>query len=398
MPVGSQSQTIRLYFLDDGTLKSIFTQSTEPVMQQIDRYVNAILQHKLGRHLTFWVLIYIVFTIAQSSFESQPYDIYTIILLNIPGLIAPIIASYFLNYYLIPRYFNSKRYLEFSILFILSAYFICVFARIINVHFAEALFRQGEFYQESIFEIATQFRHLITVYFPEIYFIAFAMAVLKQQTLAFEMKQRNMLLEKEKSQTELNFLKAQIHPHFLFNTLNNLYVLTLKKSDKAPDVVEKLSEILDYILYRGRDTAVPVAKEIKLLENYVSLEKLRYGDHLKISFRKEVDDPGTSIAPLLLLSLVENAFKHGASNQLTDPIIAIELTLLNQVLHFKVFNTKGETAATEDSSYRNGIGISNIRRQLALIYSEYSFDVKEEKKSYLVMLSIKLNKMRQGSA
>lgn len=188
----------------------------------------------------------------------------------------PLIASYLLCYYLIPRLFGRKKYLSFFILFTSSAYLLSVLARIIIVHIVEPYFRIGDLEQETIGEIFVQFGSLIGNYFPKVYFIAFAMAFLKQQNVQYKIRQRNILLEKEKAETELNFLKAQLHPHSLFNTLNNLYVLCLKKSDKAPETVIKLSEILDYVLYEGDKEDVSVEKEIRLLENYIALEQLRY--------------------------------------------------------------------------------------------------------------------------
>ncbi len=306
-------------------------------------------------------------------------------------MLPTVIAAYFLNYYLIPKFFNRQKFLSFFILFGVSGYFICVLARIINVYVAEPLlYREGSFEQESISEILVQLAHLVTVYFPEIYLIAFAMTVLKQQKSQLEMKQRNILLEKEKASTELHFLKAQIHPHFLFNTLNNLYVLSLKKSDKAPETVIKLSEILDYILYKGNEEIVSVEKEVKLLDNYIALEQLRYSNQLKISFVKNIENESVEVSPLLLLTIVENAFKHGASGSLDAPLIKIELIVKDQQLFFKVFNTKSLCFEADNTEIKQGIGVSNIRRQLALIYREYDFAIQESKEDYLVTLSINL--------
>jgi two-component system LytT family sensor kinase len=359
-------------------------------MRQINSLLSWALQHRLGRHILFWITIYLVFTIAQSNFVSKSQDTFTIILLNIPGMLPPIIAAYFLNYYLIPKFFNRQKLILFLFLFVLSGYFICVLARIINVHIAEPLYVEGSFEQESISEILVQLPHLFTVYFPEIYLIAFAMTVLKQQKSHFEMKQRNILLEKERARSELNFLKAQIHPHFLFNTLNNLYVLSLKKSDKAPETVIKLSEILDYILYQGDDDVVPVEKEVKLLSNYIGLEQLRYGNQLKVSFIKNIEKASVKVSPLLLLPIVENAFKHGASGSLDAPLIEIELNVKDQQLFFKVFNSKNLFSKAGKINNKSGIGVSNIKRQLALTYREYNFVIQENKEDYLATLFINL--------
>lgn len=360
-------------------------------MKAIEQPFSRALEHRLGRHLLFWVTVYLIFTVARTSLESYPYETSTILLMNLHGLIPSILAAYSLNYYLIPRFFNQKQVITFLLLFAISAYVICVMARIITVYVNEPLFRLGDYNQESIPEILTQIGHLISVYFPAIYFVAFAMAVLKQQKIELEIRQRNVLLEKEKTQTELNFLKAQIHPHFLFNTLNNLYLLCLKKSDKAPETVVKLSEILDYMLYKGNQEVVTVAQEIKLLENYIALEKLRYGDGIKMTFFKEIDDDKLGISPLLLLSMVENAFKHGASGSLEDPVINIALQIKDQQLVFQVYNTKSPYVQKDLTNHKKGIGVSNIRRQLALLYKNHEFLIEEGEQDYGVTLKINLS-------
>jgi two-component system LytT family sensor kinase len=141
-----------------------------------------------------------------------------------------------------------------------------------------------------------------------------------------------------------------------------------------------------------------VEKEIRLLDNYISLEQLRYGNTLKVSFIKQVDDLSITISPLLLLSIVENAFKHGLSGMLDEPEIRIDLRIKNQQLLFEVYNKKSSFAQADDTQYRKGIGVSNTRRQLALTYSNYSFDVQEGELDYLVRLSINLKSTIQSSA
>ena len=352
---------------------------------------NKLPHQRTLRHLLFWLLILLALVIAKSASETQEQDFFSLLGRTSINLIAPLIAAYFLNYYLLPTLFYRKKYLSFILLFASSAYLFCVLARILNVHVAEPLFREGNFEQESIVKIFVQAESLLTTYFPVIFLIAFAMAFIKQQKAQLEIKERNVMLEKEKAEAELNFLKAQIHPHFLFNTLNNLYVLTLKKSDKAPETVIRLSEILNYILYRGNEKVVAVEKEVQLLENYIALEQLRYGDQLKVSFTKSIDDNSIGISPLLLLSVVENAFKHGAAGQLKEPEIKIDLRIKDRQLFFRVYNTKSEFPQSGRSGYRKGIGVSNIKRQLALLYGEYHFETEEGKDFYLLNLSVNLN-------
>ncbi len=200
-----------------------------------------------------------------------------------------------------------------------------------------------------------------------------------------------MNLEKEKLEAELNFLKSQIHPHFLFNTLNNLYALTLKKSDKAPDMVIQLSHLLEYTLYSGKETEVELAEEIKQLEGYIDLEKLRFGKRLNISSDIPEDTGGLMIAPLILLPFVENSFKHGASNDLESPFISLKIKTDNQELDFAVTNSyRSESGKFEP--YGERIGLNNVRRRLELLYPKrHVLQINQKEDIFEVNLKMVLN-------
>jgi len=181
---------------------------------------------------------------------------------------------------------------------------------------------------------------------------------------------------------ELNMLKAQIHPHFLFNTLNNLYSLTLDKSDKAAEVVAKLSDLLSFMLYEGNKPQVSIQQEITLLQNYIDLEKLRYGNQLNLVFEHQIEDTSAPIAPFLLLPLVENAFKHG---DLSYPI-DIQLDTKDERLIFKVKNR----IKAKQKDQVGGIGLENIRKRLELIYEQQqTFNIRADEDIFEVELSIK---------
>lgn len=153
---------------------------------------------------------------------------------------------------------------------------------------------------------------------------------------SFKLKLKNQQLDIEKKVSELNYLKSQTHPHFLFNTLNNIYSLTRTKSDLAPVSVLRLSDILRYMLYEVENGPVPADKEIKMLEDYIELEKIRYDETLDIKFIVDSDNPLQEIPPLLMIPLVENAFKHGASETAEQPFIHINLAISRNTLHFTV--------------------------------------------------------------
>ncbi|WP_350286697.1 histidine kinase [uncultured Croceitalea sp.] len=193
-------------------------------------------------------------------------------------------------------------------------------------------------------------------------------------------KQRLLKLNEQKKTAELAALKNQLNPHFLFNTLNNLYALALKKSDDTPKVIQKLSEILDYILYRCNEPFVSLDKEIELIENYLSLEKIRYADRVNISFSKNVTGQ-EKIAPLLLLTFVENAFKHGVTNEIKQAQIDINITKNGEQLLFSVENTKPQKA--EPVLEKESIGLQNIKKQLELLYPKaYDLIIENSKNTF----------------
>ncbi len=184
----------------------------------------------------------------------------------------------------------------------------------------------------------------------------------------WQQKQRdNFNLQKENTNAELQLLKAQIHPHFLFNTLNNIYSFTLDKLPYAKDIVKKLEDMLHYMIEECEQPLVPVENEIKIIKDYVDLERIRYGNRLDMQFEITGNFDNKVIAPLLMIPFVENSFKHGTSGVLRDPWIKIFLQADEDMLHFSLTNSK---PAKETGTVINGIGLSNVQKRLALLYPE----------------------------
>jgi LytS/YehU family sensor histidine kinase len=194
-------------------------------------------------------------------------------------------------------------------------------------------------------------------------------------------------LLKKKLEIELQFLKAQSNPHFLFNTLNNIYGLARKKSDKTADVVLKLSSMLRYMLYETANESIAIEKEIQIINDYIALEKLRYTNRLNVIFSHSIDDLKEKIAPLILLPFVENAFKHGAGESRFESYIEINLTLKDHQLHYEIKNSKEEMITDDEDK----IGLRNIKRQLELIYPNHSLTIENNTKAFIVKLDINLN-------
>jgi LytS/YehU family sensor histidine kinase len=170
-------------------------------------------------------------------------------------------------------------------------------------------------------------------------------------------------MKADQTKTELSLLKTQISPHFFFNTLNNLYALTVKKSDEAPGVILKLSDMMRYTIYEGRKDLVPLKDEITYLENYIDLHKIRYHKSVTIQFIHEIED-GDVISPLLFIILLENALKHGVESLMQDAFVKMSLKSNDKEIHFTIENNFDD----HETKSEKGIGLENIKQRLALIY------------------------------
>lgn len=214
--------------------------------------------------------------------------------------------------------------------------------------------------------------------------IAGAIKLIRNRHHQREVEQR---LVKEKLESELHFLRAQINPHFFFNTLNNIYGLARKKSEHTAEVVMRLSKLMRFILYECTSEIIPIIQEIKVLEDYIELEKIRYDNRLVVNFTKTIDDMNQPIAPLLLLPFVENSFKHGASEMRFETQIDIEIILEKHQLEFSIFNKKD----ADISKNEKGLGLQNVKRQLELLYpNAHQLKIKESDNSFEINLKIDL--------
>jgi two-component system LytT family sensor kinase len=192
----------------------------------------------------------------------------------------------------------------------------------------------------------------------------------------------------EKQAAELNFLKSQTNPHFLFNTLNNIYALARDKSDLAPESIMRLSKILRYMLYETGSPFTAIEQDLKVIGDYIALERLRYDDTLRVNFNYDIEDMKQALPPLLLMPLVENAFKHGASETRSRPFVDIHLTVKNRRLVFIVKNSTGEPVG--EATEKENIGLSNLRRQLELQYTDYDLSLQKAPFLYTATLNINL--------
>ena len=202
-----------------------------------------------------------------------------------------------------------------------------------------------------------------------------------------KLKQVTQQLLIEKQLADLNYLRSQTNPHFLFNTLNNIYSLARDKSDLAPESILRLSKILRFMLYETGGDFISIEQELKIMNDYIALEKLRYDESLRINFNYAIGDMKQTIPPLLLIPLVENAFKHGVSETRGHPFVDIHLSVNKLQLAFIVRNS---TETSGEASVKENIGLSNLRRQLELLYKDYNFSVHQGKADFTATLKINL--------
>lgn len=203
-----------------------------------------------------------------------------------------------------------------------------------------------------------------------------------------KLKQAAQQLRIEKQEAELNYLKSQTNPHFLFNTLNNIYSLARDKSDQAPESVMRLSKILRFMLYETGGEYIAIESELKIINDYIALEKLRYDESLHINFNYDIEDMKQAIPPLLMIPLVENAFKHGASETRSMPFVDIHLSVKNRQLALFVKNSAD--GVNGEAGVKENIGLSNLRRQLELLYTDYDLSVQQGEAEFTATLKINL--------
>jgi sensor histidine kinase YesM len=330
-------------------------------------------------HVIFWLAVLLFYTLFF-GYKGVDYSItFSFIVILLP---VTIMTTYFLNYELIPNYLFKKKYAKFF-LYIIYTLIVSFYIEMVTVMGIFILV--AELNMEELHPSNTNALILIA----GMYLVVFLGVAVKLVNHYNQNQVEIQTLKNEKIESELKFLKAQLHPHFLFNTLNNLYSLTLEKSDKASAVVLKLSELLDYVLYECSAELVALDREIKQLENYIELEKLRYGDRLDVQFEYPDETSKNSVPPMLLMTLLENSFKHGVAKSMNKAWIKMKLQLSEKGLDFDISNSieKGEDKRSVSSG---GIGLINLKNRLTLIYKDqYDLQIQSNNNAYHTFLRLR---------
>ena len=342
-------------------------------------------------HIAFWIAYLINDTALEFAWvhasmkEAGDLDILWLAVRSDVALLpGKILFTYFILYVVIDRGLFRNRKTWVLVSWLLPATFVAIVIHRIAVFYIILPYvyhMPGE--QTVLLEPKRMLSALL-----DVGFCAACAVALKLLRTYWQGRVREKSLVKDKLEAELKFLRNQTNPHFLFNTLNNIYALARKKSDDTADVVMKLSKLLRFMLYESRKEYIPLSDELRLLEDYIELEKIRYNERLSVVLIKKVDDPYQPIAPLLLLPFIENAFKHGAGEARFNSFIHIDIKLEKGFLDFSVENSKennGRQGLTEN------IGLGNVRRQLELMYKEHNLQVTNLEDRFSIHLTVNLN-------
>jgi len=292
-------------------------------------------------------------------------------------------------YFFLPRYFSkNKSKLITTSMLILFVFLVACFNYLSFVLIMSISTKLGFFpTMPGMDYIIRLWLRQIVFNYPTVVGFAVAIKLLKHWYLK---QKETEQLTREKINAELQLLKGQVHPHFLFNTLNNIYSFILNGSPKAPEMIKKLSSLLNYILNECNRNLVPLEKELSLLQDYMALERIRYGDALSMSLHIQGNAKDKMISPLLLIPFVENSFKHGTSRMLTHPWVNLDINIEAHSLDFKISNNKPPW--TNEPALKKGIGLANVKKRLQLLYpGSHSLMITENEMSYDVSMKIALH-------
>lgn len=326
-------------------------------------------------HFAFWGFYLLVFTLLLGSRNGYLFTL-SMELINVACFA---VVVYFNLFYLIPTFLARKQFIRYLALMTLSVLVITP----LRIFFLYIRLTAYPELQDQL--VDDQLLMFIST------FLIVGLSTLSKIVTDWIRHQRELQeLEKQTMQSELRFLKSQINPHFLFNTLNNLYALTLKKSDKAPDIVLKLSAMMRYMLYECNEKRVALSKELDYVKNYLELEQLRQGKNKDIKFEIAGETDGKYITPMLFIPFLENSFKHGLQSDIDEGYVHIFVGIKGKLLDFYISNSK--PMVKPGNIISGGIGLVNIKRRLNLIYpSSHEIIIDEQPEYYNVHLKIKLD-------
>lgn len=331
-------------------------------------------------HVIFWCAVLLFYTYFFGFYSNDFSYVISFSLFLMPITIA---TTYVSIYKLIPEYLIPKRYFKFGLY---SLYTVIISTYLIHLSVFYGLVYLSNFEYENMAPISKNLLLVaISVYLVVIVVSAFKLLKLNVKHTEGAKKLETKILETQLKlkEQELRYLKMQIHPHFLFNTLNTMYGFALKKADETPEMILKLSNLLDYLLYQVDKPFVLLSDEVNHINDYIELEKMRFNNSLHINFKTENIIENTKIAPMLLLPFIENSFKHGSSKKGVLNV-GIKLYCENKSIFFEIKNSSNTNTISE-----SGIGLENIKKRLELLYKDqYTLDITNDNELFKVNLKL----------
>ncbi len=336
---------------------------------------SALLNYKLN-HVFFWLLITGIWFLLRYQDYTSPERAFKITVIKVVDIVFMV---YITNYILIPKLLYRRKYIWFTLAFIS----IIVASSFIKLN---VLSRVQNF--PELRDFSSHWRERINDFFIPHFFIVIAGAAVKLMNDNGKLQRRMAETAKEKAETELNFLKSQINPHFVFNSLNSIYFLIDKANTPARQSLHKFSDMLRYQLYEMNGDKVPIEKEVQYLKDYMDLQQLRKDENYAVQFNCGEEVKGFFIAPLLLIPFIENAFKHISHHNGKMNFVKVDLSTKVDVFIFSCSNSKDNQKTTEQ---HGGIGLSNVKRRLELLYpGKHELSIVASETDFSVQLNLQI--------
>lgn len=347
--------------------------------------INSYAKFKISSHILFW-LCSITFAISAFYVASDHK-----LVMNSDLILRALIPNFgfalavYLNLYLlIPKFLKTKNYIFYTFWLLVTLTFSVILIQCIFICILQTKSFTGQF---------------VRMFSPHFFTAAFYVGItslfkfVKDWLQLQEMTLRITQIEREKLEAELNTLKSQLNPHFLFNSLNNIYSLAITNSPKTPEIILKLSDLMRHVLYESRENFIPVKDELNFLTNFIELQKIRLNDKIDIRYSVEGIIPEWKIIPLVFEPFIDNAFKHGLRNPATSPYIHITIRFKADLMRFTIENNF-DNARPSKTTKSSGIGLKNIERRLEFLYApnEYRYEINRTDDTFTVILEVELRK------
>jgi LytS/YehU family sensor histidine kinase len=332
-------------------------------------------------NIVFWLAYFLYAWLTPASLENE-YKRYLINVLAIGPITAT--ASVFTVHYLFGVVYRQNKKVAFWIGLFVSMFVFILIRRSFNYYYTYPLYNP-----EALETMSFWFLPKLIIEGVNMYLFVGLYSIFYLVKAWYDQERLSNMLKQEKTDAELKLLKSQVQPHFILNTLNNIYSYAVQKSDKTPDLILQLSAFLSFGLYESKSEMVPLRKEIDVIQSYIELEKIRYGDRLDASINifNKVDE--AEISPLLLLPLVENSFKHGFTSSIDKCWIRLDISFSGEELVVKIENSMPEESGNKESE-NGGLGLKNVKRRLEIVYpSRHEFRTEIGKDTFLAVLKVK---------